>query len=102
MKNYPVQGTGGEFVQAMCGRLWRHYVSNDNYGGKALLVNTVHDCIWSDAHKSVRDQVAADTKRIMESIPEFYNERHGMHIDVPFPVEVEYGPHMNKLHHWAA
>jgi DNA polymerase I len=101
MKNYPVQGTGGEFVQAMCGRLWRHYVANDNYGGKAFLVNTVHDCVWTDAHKSVRDQVAADKKRIMESIPEFYNERYGMNITVPFPVEVEYGPNMNKLHHWA-
>ena len=100
MKNYPVQGTGGEFVQAMCGRLWRHFVSNDNYGGLAFLTNTVHDCIWADAHKSVRDQVAADMKRIMESIPEFYNERYGMNITVPFPVEVEYGPHMNKLIHW--
>jgi DNA polymerase I len=100
MKNYPVQGTGGEFVQAMCGRLWRHFVANDNYGGKAFLCNTVHDCIWTDAHKSVRDQVAADKKRIMESIPEFYNERYGMNINVPFPVEVECGPNMNKLHHW--
>jgi DNA polymerase I-like protein with 3'-5' exonuclease and polymerase domains len=100
MKNYPVQGTGGEFVQAMCGRLWRHFVSNDNYGGKAFLVNTVHDCVWTDTHKTVRDQVAADKKRIMESIPEFYNERYGMNITVPFPVEVEYGPNMNKLSHW--
>jgi len=100
MKNYPTQGTGGEFVECMLGRLWRHFVANDNYGGLAFLVNTVHDCEWTDAHKSVRDQVAADTKRILESIPEFYNERYGMNITVPFPVEVEYGPNMNKLHHW--
>ena len=100
MKNYPVQGTGGEFVQAMCGRLWRHFVANDNYGGLAFLCNTVHDCVWTDAHKSVRDQVARDKKRIMESIPEFYNARYGMNITVPFPVEVEYGANMNKLHHW--
>lgn len=100
MKNYPVQGTGGEFVQAMCGRLWRHFVANDNYGGLAFLCNTVHDCVWTDAHKSVRDQVARDKKRIMESIPEFYNERYGMNITVPFPVEVEYGKHMNKLTNW--
>lgn len=102
MKNYPVQGTGGEFVQCMIGRLWRHFVANDNYGGLALLVNTVHDCEWTDAHKSVRDQVCADAKRILESIPEYYNSRYGMNITVPFPVEVEYGPNMNKLHHWAA
>jgi DNA polymerase I-like protein with 3'-5' exonuclease and polymerase domains len=102
MKNYPVQGTGGEFVQAMLGRLWRHFVANDNYGGLALLVNTVHDCEWTDCHKSVRDVVARDTKRILESIPEYYNARYGMNITVPFPVEVEYGANMNKLHHWIA
>lgn len=100
MKNYPVQGTGGEFVQCTGGRLWRHFVSNDNYGGKAFLVNTVHDCNWADSHKTVRNEVARDMKCIMEDIPAFYNARHGMDITVPFPVEVEYGPNMNSLHHW--
>lgn len=100
LKNYPVQGTGGEFVQAILGLLWRHFVSNDFYGGKAYLVNTVHDCVWIDCHKDVLDQVCADVKRIMESIPDFYNSRHGMSIDVPFPVEVEVGPNMNALKHW--
>lgn len=102
MKNYPVQGTSGEFVQGVLGLLWRHFISTNFYGGKAYLVNTVHDCVWVDCHKSVLDQVAADMKRIMESIPEYYNERYGMSIDVPFPVEVEYGPNMNNLHHWKA
>lgn len=102
MKNYPIQGTGGEVVQGILGLLWRHFISTNFYGGKAYLVNTVHDCVWVDCHKSVLDQVAADMKRIMESIPEYYNERYGMSIDVPFPVEVEYGPNMNNLHHWKA
>lgn len=100
MKNYPVQGTGGEMVQVMGGRLWRRFVETDNYGGLAFLVNTVHDCNWADVHTSVRDEVASDMKRIMESIPEYYNARYGMNITVPFPVEVEFGPNMNKLHHW--
>ncbi|QXP44077.1 hypothetical protein [Stappia phage SI01] len=101
MKNYPVQGTGGEFVQAILGLLWRHFVANDNYGGKAFLVNTVHDCVWIDCHKDVVDQVCRDVKRIMECIPEYYNERYGMNITVPFPVEVEVGQNMNDLHHWS-
>ena len=100
MKNYPIQGTGGEFVEGILGLLWRHFVKMDFYGGMAFLVNTVHDCVWVDCHKSVRDQVARDMKRIMESIPEYYNARYGMNIDVPFPVEVEYGDNMNNLHHW--
>ncbi|QPC44944.1 DNA polymerase A family protein [Kaustia mangrovi] len=100
MKNYPIQGTGGEFVQAMLGLLWRHFVAKDFYGGKAFLINTVHDCVWIDCHKDVLDEVAADVKRILESVPEFYNKRHGMDIQVPFPVEVEYGQNMMDLHHW--
>lgn len=100
LKNYPVQGTGGEFVQCILGRLWRHFISNDYYGWRAYLVNTVHDCEWTDAHKDVMEEVCRDTKRIMESIPEYYNARYNMNITVPFPVEVEYGTNMNSLHHW--
>jgi DNA polymerase I-like protein with 3'-5' exonuclease and polymerase domains len=100
LKNYPVQGTGGEFVQCILGRLWRHFISTDYYGWRAFLVNTVHDCEWTDCHKDVLQEVCRDTKRIMESIPEYYNSRYGMDITVPFPVEVEYGKNMNTLHHW--
>lgn len=102
LKNYPVQGTGGEFVQAVLGLLWRRFVETDFYGGRAYLVNTVHDCVWVDCHRDVLDMVASDLKRIMESIPEFYNTRHGMNITVPFPVEVECGPNMANLKHWHA
>ena len=100
LKNYPVQGTGGEFVQAVLGLLFRHFASNDNYGGKAFLVNTVHDCVWVDMHADVVDQVIADMIRIMESIPEYYNNRYGMNITVPFPVEAEVGINMQELEHW--
>lgn len=102
IKNYPTQGTGGEFVQAILGKLFRHFAANDNYGGKAFLVNTVHDCVWFDCHEDVYEQVAKGAMRIMQSIPEFYNSRHGMNINVPFPVEAEYGLNMMDLHHFAA
>lgn len=42
MKNYSVQGAAGEMVLAVAGLLWRHFVSTDNYDGKALMVNSVH------------------------------------------------------------
>jgi DNA polymerase I-like protein with 3'-5' exonuclease and polymerase domains len=100
LKNYPVQGTGGEFVQAVLGLLVRHFMQSNWYAGRALLINTVHDCVWVDCHKDVLDDVCADMKRIMESIPQFYNTRHGMDITVPFPVEVEVGPNMLDLKHW--
>jgi len=98
MKNYPIQGTGGEIVQGTCGWLWRHFVSNDNYGGRAFLCNTVHDCVWVDSHPDVVDQVCADVKRIMESVDDWFRQ-FGVEITVPFPVEVEVGPNMLELKH---
>lgn len=101
LKNYPVQGFGGEVVQAVAlGKLWRHFVSKDFYNWRAFLVNTVHDCVWFDMMLEVMHEVCADVKSIMESVPEFYNVRHGMQIDVPFPAEVEVGPNMLRLKHW--
>lgn len=54
MKNYPVQGTGGELVQMILGQLWRWFVKNDHFGGKAFLVNTVHDCVGRHPQVSSR------------------------------------------------
>lgn len=103
LKNYPVQGTGGEIVQAIMGKLWRHFVEKDNYGGKAFLVNTVHDCIWVDCHKDVLTEVGNDVKRIMESVPELFNGLFPeMNITVPFPVSVECGDNMLELHEFHA
>lgn len=91
IKNYPIQGTGGEMVETILGKLFRHFVANNNYGGKAFLINTVHDCVWVDTHKDVTKQVAEDIKPIMESIPQVYKELYGWDINVPFPVDVEAG-----------
>lgn len=100
LKNYPVQGTGGEFVQAVLGRLFYWFAANDNFGGRAFLVNTVHDCVWADVEESAVDIVVPGMIKIMESIPEYYNERYGMNINVPFPVEAELGLNMQDLHHY--
>jgi DNA polymerase I-like protein with 3'-5' exonuclease and polymerase domains len=100
LKNYPVQGTGGEFVQAILGRLFRHYAANDNFDGKGFLVNTVHDCVWADLHEDVVDQVVPEMIRIMESIPQYYNQRYNLNITVPFPVEAEIGLNMMDLEHY--
>lgn len=91
MKNYPTQGECGFMVQGMCGKLFRYFLANDNYGGLAFLINTVHDSVWADAHKSVAKQVAADMKRIMEGIPQWTFENFDWELSVEFPVDVEVG-----------
>lgn len=100
IQNYPVQGTGGEMVQVVLGKLMRHFMANDNYGGKAFLCNTVHDCVWFDCHKDVLQQVTEECAKIMCDIPKYYNEMFpDMNIIVPFRVDVEVGDDMMEMCH---
>ena len=100
IKNYPTQGTGGEIVQMILGVLWRYFVKMDNWGDKAFLVNTVHDCIWFDLHPDVADEVLAVSKKIMESVPQLLKHFFDIDCPVPFPVDVEIGDNMLELKHW--
>jgi hypothetical protein len=106
IRNYPVQGTGGEFVQCVLGLLIRDLLAKDFYGNGmydplVILCNTVHDCVWYDcATEALSKQVWADIQPIMESIPAHYNKHHGMNISVPFPVDGEVGLNMNELGHF--
>lgn len=102
MKNYPVQGTGGEMVQIILGILFREFIKRgwwSGRNGKALLVNTVHDCYWADTIKELVSEVGGLIKQVMETIPEVYNREFNMDITVPFPCEVEHGPNMYELKH---
>lgn len=100
IKNYPIQGTGGELVQLTLGLLFRWFARKSNFNSKAFLVNTVHDCVWVDVHKSVLHEVAGGVQRIMESIPQQLKRYYGLDCPVPFPVEVETGPNMLDLKHY--
>jgi len=100
LKNYPVQGFAGEIVQIMLGRLFRFYVANDNYGGQALLTNTVHDCVWVDAMPHVAKQAADDLGRVLSQVPEtlaeFFPE---IPVDCEFPTDTVVGTTMGNLVH---
>ena len=100
IKNYPTQGTGGEIVQMVLGVLFRYFNKKSNWGGKAFLVNTVHDCVWFDLHPDVADEVLAAAKHIMESVPQLLKHFFGIDCPVPFPVDVEIGDNMLELSHW--
>ena len=82
------------------GVMWRWFMQNDNFGGLALLVNTVHDCYWVDCHKSVVDKVVAGLERIMGAVPQLLKLKFGIDCPVPFPSETEVGPNMYDLSHY--
>ncbi len=103
--NYPTQGTGGEVVQAALGWLIRWLIAEDFFGGGmfdpwVILCNTVHDCVWFDCKSmELAEKITPTARKIMSSIPERFNARHGMNITVPFPVDSEVGLNMNEMRH---
>lgn len=105
MRNYPIQGESGFFVQGVCGKVFRWLLANDFFpdaGGKSrvYIVNTVHDALYFDCHKDVLDAVCAGVKQIMESLPQVFNTEHGYDLQVPFPAAVEFGRSMYEKIHW--
>jgi hypothetical protein len=98
LKNYPVQGFAGEIVQVMLGCVYRMFAENNNYGGKALLTNTVHDCIWVDCLPEVAPQVSRDLDRVMSSARTELNRLWPeMQVETEFPVEVVAGDNMGDM-----
>jgi hypothetical protein len=101
-KNYPVQGFGGEIVQAMLGLVFRYMLKNDRFNGDILLVNTVHDCLWLDGKGDKFEAVTREVQAILESVPQTFNDAFDeVNITVPFPCESEIGTDMftmNTLH----
>jgi hypothetical protein len=93
MRNYPIQGESGYFVQGMAGQVMRWLVSEDFFGGRVFIINQVHDALYFDCHLSVLPRVAQVVKHIMEGLPEYFNGM-GYDLQVPFPAEVEAGPSM--------
>ncbi len=105
IRNYPIQGESGFFVQGICGKVFRALVAKDffrdaNGMQRVYIINTVHDAIYLDCHKSVLDEVAALVKEIMESLPQHFNEKLGYDLQVPFPAAVEFGASMYQKIHW--
>ena len=93
MRNYPIQGESGFFVQGMAGQVVRWLLSKNFFGGRVFIINQVHDALYLDCCKSVLVEVAHTVKAIMENLPVYFKSL-GYDLGVPFPAEVEAGPSM--------
>jgi DNA polymerase I len=97
IKNYPSQSLGGEVTQVAIGRLFRYIIENDRLGDLCLLVNTVHDSIWIDVHKSAVGHLRA-FRDIMEDTAPFFNKHYpNVAWDMPFPADTDIGFSMLKM-----
>lgn len=94
IKNYPVQGEGGEWAKAAMWLAIRAYYARGNFGGLALLVNQVHDALYTDAHASVALEAAALLHACMEEASTFMDWYFDWAIPVGVPSETTWGASM--------
>ncbi len=94
IKNYPVQGEGGEWAKAAMWLAIRAYYARRNFGGLALLVNQVHDALYNDAHKRVALEAAAVLHACMEEASTFMDWYFGWDIPVAVPSDTTWGASM--------
>lgn len=100
LKNYPVQGLGGEWMKAAMWMAVRTYYRYKNFGGLALLVNTVHDALYADAHKTVARKSGVVLHAAMMAASDFMEYWFGHKIAVPVPSETTHGPSMYVEEHF--
>lgn len=94
LKNYKDQGLGGEWMKAAMWLAVRAFYKYRNFDGMGLLVNTVHDALYADAHKSVRRKTGVLLHASMLAASDFMEWWFDHTIPVPVPSETTFGPNM--------
>jgi len=92
--NYEVQGAGGEWAKAAMWLAVRAFYKAKNFGGRALLVNQVHDALYVDSAEDVRIKAAATLHAAMLGANEFMEWFFDWKVDVPVPAVASYGRNM--------
>lgn len=98
IKNYEVQGTGGEWMKAAMWLMVRAWYARKNFGGKSLLVNTVHDAAYSDSHNSVKLEAAALMHACMEGASDLMEYWFAWKLPLPVPSDTSWGASMMDEH----
>lgn len=98
LRNYPVQGLGGEWMKAALGLLVREFYRRENFGGKALLVNTVHDAAYVDADDKVKAEAAACLQACMLESSTFMEWYFDWKLPVYVPTDTTWGMSMIEEH----
>lgn len=96
IKNYEVQGTGGEWMKAALWLKVRAWYARENFGGKSLLVNTVHDASYADTTPDVRDESAALMAACMEAASDFMEYWFNWKLPLPVPTDTVWGANMGE------
>ena len=103
IKNYPVQGTGGEWAKASMylslRAFYRMYVSDpERWHGKAMLVNQVHDAVYVDAAESIATEAAALLHASMLEASVYMEWWFKWPLPLGVPCETKMGDNMMEEH----
>ena len=94
IRNYVVQGAGGEWAKAGMWLSVRAFYLKKNFGGLALLVNQVHDAEYVDADASVAFEAACMLHACMEAASDLMEWWFTWPIPVPVPSDTSWGASM--------
>lgn len=94
IKNYVVQGEGGEWAKAGMWLAVRVFYRTKNFNGRALLVNQVHDALYVDAQGDTAVKAGAALHACMEAASEFMEWYFDWEVPVPVPSETMMGDNM--------
>lgn len=96
--NFPVQGTGGQIAKMAMWVAVREFYRMENFGGRALLVNMVHDAQYCDADPSVKYQAAALLTACMTVASDAYGKAMGWELPIRVPTDTQMGPNLAEEH----
>lgn len=94
IKNYVVQGEGGEWAKAAEYLAVRAFYARENFGGLACLVNQVHDAQYADAHETVAEDAAALLHACMEGASDYMDWTFKWQLPLPVPSDTTWGSSM--------
>lgn len=94
MKNYTVQGTGAEFAKAAMWLAVLEFYKRDNFNGKAVLINQVHDALYLDAAEEVEVEASALLDACMTKASFFMEHFFKWDIKVKVPTDTTIGASM--------
>jgi hypothetical protein len=93
-KNYIVQRGGAQIMKAAMWLMIRELYKRKNFGGRALLINTVHDAQYLDAAPEVKEEAAALLHACMTVATSYWVYWHKTNWEIAVPTDTTWGPSM--------
>lgn len=94
--NYPVQGLGAQVMKSAMWLAVREWYKRDNFGGRCVLVNTVHDACYFDTAPEVREEAAALLHACMTAASQFMEFWFKWELPLPVPSDTVLGQNMGE------